>query len=174
MPDRVKEKLVELLNDSFAKQYEKRGLLTAPHTATDLIANGVTVQTEDEQRNTYTVQEIEELQNEAYDLGVDSALHHHFGLSWDDAAGLRKEIKRLQDAARWIPVTERLPEVFVPVLVKYLNYNDGSASPTNVDTAVLLEGDVWYWWEGDLADCDNEVKCTVTHWMPLPEPPKEE
>jgi len=36
-----KEKLVELLNNSFAEQYEKRGLLTAPCTATDLIANGV-------------------------------------------------------------------------------------------------------------------------------------
>ena len=40
----VREKLVGLLNNSFAEQYEKRGLLTAPHTATDLIANGVTVQ----------------------------------------------------------------------------------------------------------------------------------
>ena len=39
----VKEKLVELLKNSFAEQYEKRGLLTAPHTATDLIANGVMV-----------------------------------------------------------------------------------------------------------------------------------
>lgn len=40
----VREKLVELLNNSFSEQYEKRGLLTAPHTATDLIAHGVTVQ----------------------------------------------------------------------------------------------------------------------------------
>ena len=40
----VMKKLVELLNNSFAEQYEKRGLLTAPHTATDLIAHGVTVQ----------------------------------------------------------------------------------------------------------------------------------
>ena len=40
----VREKLVELMNNSFAEQYEKRGLLTAPHTATDLTANGVTVQ----------------------------------------------------------------------------------------------------------------------------------
>lgn len=40
----VREKLVELLNNSFDEQYSKRGLLTAPHTATDLIANGVTVQ----------------------------------------------------------------------------------------------------------------------------------
>lgn len=40
----VREKLVELLNNSFAEQYEKRVLLIAPHTAKDLIANGVTVQ----------------------------------------------------------------------------------------------------------------------------------
>ena len=40
----VREKLVELLNNSFDEQYSKRGLLTAPHTAADLIANGVTVQ----------------------------------------------------------------------------------------------------------------------------------
>lgn len=90
------------------------------------------------------------------------------------ANGVRLEEKQAtsDESKRWIPVTERLPEVFAPVLVKYLGYNDGSASPTNVDTAVLLEGNVWYWWEGDLADCDDEVKCTITHWMPLPEPPK--
>ena len=35
--------LVELLNKSFADQYEKRGLLTAAHTADYLLANGVTV-----------------------------------------------------------------------------------------------------------------------------------
>ena len=40
----VMEKLVELLNNSFAEQYEKRGLLTALRTATDLLAHGVTVQ----------------------------------------------------------------------------------------------------------------------------------
>lgn len=39
----MREKLIELLDKSFQKQYEKRGLLTAPHTAADLIANGVTI-----------------------------------------------------------------------------------------------------------------------------------
>lgn len=39
----IMEKLVELLNNSFAEQYEKRGFLTVPHTATDLIAHGVTL-----------------------------------------------------------------------------------------------------------------------------------
>ena len=40
----MREKLIDLLNDSFDKQYSQRGLLTAPHTADHLIANGVTVQ----------------------------------------------------------------------------------------------------------------------------------
>ncbi len=40
----MKEKLVELLENSFAEQYIKRDLITAPHTADDLIAHGVTVQ----------------------------------------------------------------------------------------------------------------------------------
>ena len=36
-------KLIEILNNSFAEQYEKRGLLTAHHTANDLLSNGVIV-----------------------------------------------------------------------------------------------------------------------------------
>lgn len=36
-------KLVEILDKSFAEQYEKRGLLTAHHTANDLLVNGVIV-----------------------------------------------------------------------------------------------------------------------------------
>ena len=40
----VREKMVEILENSFEKQYEERCLLTATHTAEDLIANGVTVQ----------------------------------------------------------------------------------------------------------------------------------
>lgn len=39
----MRERLIELLNETFAEQYEKRGLLTAPHTAEALIANGVTI-----------------------------------------------------------------------------------------------------------------------------------
>ena len=35
------DKLIRILDKSFAEQYEKRGLLTAQHTAKDLLANGV-------------------------------------------------------------------------------------------------------------------------------------
>lgn len=106
-----------------------------------------------------------------YDINVDKeelirALQY-------DRGQYQKGYRDAMEKQKWIPVTERLPEIWEPVLVKYLNYNDGSAHPTYVDTAVLLDGNVWYWWEGDIGDCDNEVKCTITHWMPLPEPPKE-
>lgn len=40
----VRKKLIDILNNSFEKQYEKRRLLTAQPTAEDLISNGVTVQ----------------------------------------------------------------------------------------------------------------------------------
>lgn len=39
MTDR--DRLIELLDKTFAEQYKKRGLLTAPHTADHLLANGV-------------------------------------------------------------------------------------------------------------------------------------
>lgn len=38
-----REKLIELLDNAFEKEYCKRGLITAFHTADYLIANGVTV-----------------------------------------------------------------------------------------------------------------------------------
>jgi hypothetical protein len=38
------EKLVDLINKSFEDQHAKRRLLTAVHTAEDLLANGVVVQ----------------------------------------------------------------------------------------------------------------------------------
>ena len=38
-----REKLIEMLNETFSQQYEKRGLLTAEHTADFLLENGVIV-----------------------------------------------------------------------------------------------------------------------------------
>ena len=40
----ITQKIKALLDNSFRKQYEMRGLLTAHHTMTDLVANGVTIQ----------------------------------------------------------------------------------------------------------------------------------
>lgn len=68
---------------------------------------------------------------------------------------------------RWIPVTERLPEKRKYVLVRYKN-ND-------MAVACWFDGDkdILFWRamtdEGWCSDCDTDP----THWIPLPEPPKE-
>lgn len=63
----------------------------------------------------------------------------------------------------WIPVTERLPEEFVSVLVYIPSY---TPMPT-VREAYHVD-DCWATKIVIFHDDD------VTHWMPLPEPPKEE
>ena len=59
---------------------------------------------------------------------------------------------REQEERRWIPVTERLPDIGIEVLV--YSEDDGIC----VD---YYGGDSFGYYD-------------VTHWMPLPEPPKED
>ena len=84
---------------------------------------------------------------------------------------LRKAVLRLEDESgiydelptvyiyptKWIPVTERLPEddVFV------LNCNDHG----NIVIGKIIGGTWWYKY--------FSYQGQVTHWMPLPEPPKD-
>ena len=116
MTDR--EKLIDFLNDSFDKQYSQRGLLTAPHTADHLIANGVTVQP-------------------------------------------------------WIPVTERLPDNAEHdwVLAQVVESNGYMHLPRVMEYRQAKND----WFEetyGWLSQHNGMFR--VTHWMPLPEPPKGE
>ena len=63
---------------------------------------------------------------------------------------------------KWIPVTERLPEDYKErVLVKIKDANNIIGHP-DMDTDRHM-GDIWVRWGHK-----------VTHWMPLPEPPKGE
>jgi hypothetical protein len=70
-----------------------------------------------------------------------------------------KRLKELDEKQKWIPVTERLPDedtrVLVWLRVKIYDH-------THMDTD-RLHRSRWVRWGED-----------VTHWMPLPEPPKEE
>lgn len=65
---------------------------------------------------------------------------------------------------RWIPVTERLPEPFVSVVV-HMPLEE--PMPT-VHEGFLVDEEKWY-----AAHFDRE-KDEISHWMPLPEPPVEE
>ena len=69
----------------------------------------------------------------------------------------------------WIPVTERLPEERKTYLVKVESPHDPIRiyhfDPKNGNYSDNL------WRNGDLSYVED---CFVTHWMPLPKPPKEE
>lgn len=65
---------------------------------------------------------------------------------------------------RWIPVTERLPEDKKDVLA-VVRYRNGTAGVNQGWYSYLNE----QWCIGIF-----ETNAPVTHWMPLPEPPKEE
>lgn len=65
---------------------------------------------------------------------------------------------------QWIPVTERLPEHCVTVL----SYDGRDYRTVKTDSYD-------HCFECWLSDMDDILdRNTVTHWMPLPEPPKEE
>lgn len=82
-------------------------------------------------------------------------------------AALQKEIEKLRgQVPRWIPVEERLPEVWrndeTAELVNYMIYSPDFGVDIGNYHAKAKK---WL--------C-MALPCTVTHWMPLPEPPEVE
>lgn len=80
---------------------------------------------------------------------------------------LSATISKMEKATRWIPVTERLPRPWWPVL-GLMQFVDKEEPPAQQVLWYLGNGHWRETWKGDMVDCN------VTHWMPLPEPPKEE
>jgi hypothetical protein len=73
---------------------------------------------------------------------------------------LRDEIERLQEERRWIPVSERLPEVKGRYICSIMYKEEPKK--------------IWVeqrYWDGYGWDMYTSI---VTHWMPLPEPPESE
>ena len=64
---------------------------------------------------------------------------------------------------QWIPVTERLPEAFVSVLVQM----PGEKPFPTVREGFISKNGVWH------SACFDRESDEVTHWRPMPEPPKE-
>ena len=79
---------------------------------------------------------------------------------------LQAEIERLQP--RWIPVSERLPEE-EGGYIAYYSYPDGKGhkfvGPCHY--SIIGFDEKWSWTNA------YGFKLDVSHWMPLPEPPKE-
>ena len=114
---------------------------------------------------------------------------------------LSAENAALREKQRWIPVAERLPKPETDVLAVCNRNGYIFVIPAIYEDGKLLtqesawnwsdiycyglydeEADDYYipegWWENRTFNPDdvynNPVDCAVTHWMPLPEPPKED
>jgi hypothetical protein len=69
---------------------------------------------------------------------------------------------------KWIPVSERLPNINQSALVYFDSGNMAVGFWYDVDFGQPL----WETWTDDgWTTCAD---CAPTHWMPLPEPPKED
>lgn len=90
----------------------------------------------------------------------------------------KEEWRRKQETAvpKWIPVTERLPEVGEDVLIYAVEKSDDFPGVIAISDRMIFrlfpssEG-VETWrspWQYFMTDYE------ITHWMPLPDPPKEE
>lgn len=66
----------------------------------------------------------------------------------------------------WINVFDRLPEDTDDVLV----IGDGWDG-MNWWRILFYESDAWHTIDGDIVDVKSQRR--ITHWMPLPEPPKD-
>ena len=100
----------------------------------------------------------------------------------------QKEIAELREKQQWIPVAERLPEELVCVNVVWVNrapepYYEKIKGVPFSGTACFF-GERWYWDSPVVRDMLSEYgkddpdlvddAVDITHWMPMPEPPKED
>lgn len=77
-----------------------------------------------------------------------------------EPGGARKLMEDAPAVREWIPVSERLPEAHRLVLCRWTRGVGASYGFARYNHDI----NVWY--------VSNEGMPNVTHWMPLPEPPK--
>ena len=82
-------------------------------------------------------------------------------------------IERLESP--WIPVSERLPEDHVLVVVLWYESDSDDSRRIDID---YIEEEMWGDWFNraehfNIAGGNCNEEAPYTHWMPLPSPPKE-
>ena len=88
--------------------------------------------------------------------------HVHVGAP----GGARKLMQDAPAVNRWIPCSERLPEVDTDVIVFYSSWRDKTIQVAHLNYDKLTF---------ELSDGEYHFPASaVTHWMPLPEPPEKE
>ena|ERR1035441_4598007 len=85
------------------------------------------------------------------------------GTADGDDVSVLKAVRELAEQQRWIPATERLPEVGQFVTVVW-------GGVVQYDAAMRSVEGCWYW---SNQDADPAPINSFTHWRPLPAPPAE-
>ena len=86
--------------------------------------------------------------------------------------GYRKQIEDLEAKSKWIPVTERLPsDCGEDWVLAFVVEDTGYKLIPKVAEYRKELGD-WYCVDLGWLGQDHHGAFIVTHWMPLPEPPK--
>ena len=83
--------------------------------------------------------------------------------------GARKLIEEAPAVQRWIPVSERLPKPYMDVITLRLDLLNEKYHAVGLEYIMLHGTENIPMWSKDHLTWKNNV----THWMPLPEPPKE-
>lgn len=88
-------------------------------------------------------------------------VHRQYAVNWLMNNGVTVQ--------KWIPVTERLPDVW-----QHPGDDDHVGEP--IDFIVFIHGALiptTLWFNGESFFDESGYIYNVTHWMPMPEPPKE-
>ena len=121
--------------------------------------------------------------NEGYEVIIKTDIHEHYKATEDFARRLIDHAKPVTDnnvGCKWIPVTERLPDKDGD----YLVFKRFAGNAWSDVVSFAKDGrkvsectfgkkwpNVWYYYDSEWGYIRTDA---VTHWMPLPEPPKEE
>ena len=166
MPDRVKEKLVELFFNAnqmihlpYAMNTEQATRYIFEQMADHLIANGVTFANDNNVGKFLpagTKMFIEACERELANNGTGREMRFVGGDSPVIANGVTVQ--------QWIPVSERLPKDNERVLV----YHDDGMIRFGINKGGFADVVSSLYLQHNHRTCISKV----THWMPLPEPPK--
>lgn len=83
-------------------------------------------------------------------------------------AALEAENAAMREAARWIPVGEKLPEPDKSVLVLFRYDGDGFPEIPRIGFGIKFLD------EHEIHTIDGDFDTTVTHWRPMPPPPEQD
>ena len=125
------------------------------------------------------------MQNEELIQSLRSDAEWAHGNEWETPITLGDHLDAAIDALeaadkaqRWIPVSERLPDDVGSYLVYYHEWSNGDFLPKYDDYRIrimrFMNNGKWCMPVCTDKRCEADTNREVTHWMPLPEPPKED